>query len=398
MSSIMTSSKLIKSIQLRGFIPQSQKTFLDQDFLDIATEKINISLMREIMTARGDYLIYYKDIPLVSGVQSYAIPDRAHGDKLRDASIVDINGKTKRELTQVSLEELTDYTNDYIMGTVYSPFYLQNNNLVLINTNVNSGDSIRMYFYMRPNMLVVESRAATVLALSQTSEVDHISPKTGAVTGISLTGVITSVGHGLTTGNKVSFTGTDSSPAINDIYPITVIDTNHFSIPTTVTSTGTTGSWALAADVYTISSSNFPKHFTTSLLYDVVNSSSPNNIKLYNVPANSINGITKSMTFRVQDTGTALAMGNYITSAEETIVPNVPTEYHPVVAQMVAVHCMESMADEQQKKSANNTLAEMKRDILSIVQNRVEGAPKKIKNRNSTLTASTNRNTFRRRG
>jgi len=404
MSSILKSQALIDSIKLRGFIPESQRTFSAQQFLDIATEKINISLMREIITARGDYLVYFEDIPLVQGSVGYPIPPRAHGDKLREASIIDANGKTKRELTQISMEELTDYRYDS-MSRSYGgsePFYVQNNQIILLNENHSSDDKIRMYFYMRPNKLVVENRAMTADSVSQSVEVDLISPKSGSITAISLAGVITSANHGLSNGSQVIITGTDSSPAVDGTYTVTVIDSNTFSVPVTLTVAGSVGSYALAASVVVVPSTNFPKHFTSGLLYDVVSHQSPNNIKIYDVPVNNLNNVSKTMSFRISDItkngAIQIVKGNYITSAEETIVPNVPTEYHPVVAQMVAVHCMESMADEQQKQSANKTLESMKDDILSIVGNRIEGAPKKIRNRNGTLQSATNSSRFFRRG
>lgn len=352
--------------------------------------------MKEILTARGDYLIYFEDISLVDGTNSYPIPTRAHGDKLREASIVDSDGKTKRELTQISLDELSDYRYDSLnynnVGS--APFYLQNNNLILVRHTHSPGDKIRMYFYMRPNKLVVETRGFTVVSTSGATEVDTVAPKSGGITGISLAAVVTSNSHGLTTGNKVTITGTDSTPSIDGTYVISVTSSNTYTITgvSSVSVIGTTGSWALAADVLSVTSLNFPKHFNSSLLYDIVTHQSPNKIKVYDVKANSVNINTKAMTFRVADVSTELVVGNYITSAEETIVPNVPTEYHPLIAQMVAVHCMESMADEQQKKSAEQTMEKMKDDLLSIVQNRVEGAPKKIRNRHSTLSQSVNRN------
>lgn len=403
MSSILKTNALIRSIRLRGFIPESQRTFEAQDFLDIATEKINIGLMKEIITARGDYLVYYEDIPLQEGIQGYSIPDRAHGDKLRDAAIVDSDGRTKRELTQITLEELTDYRYDYqsIGYSISEPFYMQNNQLILINKNINSGDCLRMYFYMRPNKLVTEQRAMTAISVNSTIEVDTVNPKSGSITSISLTGVIESVDHGLTSGQKIIIAGTDSVPALDGNYTVTYLTKDTFSVGVIPTQAGTEGSYNLAAEVVTIPSVNFPKHFTSNLLYDVVTHKSPNNIKIYNIPSNSVNNASKTISFRISDVTKSgviqILKGDYITSSEETIVPNVPTEYHPVVAQMVAVHCMESMADEQQKKSAENTLEKMMDQVLSIVQNRVEGAPKKIKNRNGTLSQSVNRGRFFRK-
>jgi hypothetical protein len=389
MSSILKSSELIKSIKRRGFIPESQETFTAENFLEIATEKINIDLMSTLMDARGDYLVYFEDIPLEQGVLEYAIPDRAHGNKLRDASIVDQNGKNIRELTQISLEEISDF--QFENRTNYGrlePFYLMNNMVNLLSDGTSTGRFLRMSFYMRPNKLVLEARAATALSITRTTEVDSISPKSGTITAIGLDGVVTSPNHGLTTGDIAIISGSDSVPAIDGNQVITYIDANSFSVAATISVAGTVGSWSLGAEVNIIPSTLFPKHFTSDLLFDVVSSLSPNKIKLYNLQANSINLSLKTLSFRVKDTGTKIVRGDYITKAEETIVPNIPTEYHPLLAQMVSVSCMESMADEQQKNSANKTLMEMEKKILKIVSNRVEGAPKKIKNRHGTLMQS----------
>ena len=386
MSSILKSSDLIKSIKMRGFIPESQETFTAENFLEIATEKINIDLMSTLMDARGDYLVYITDTPLEQDVLEYAIPDRAHGNKLRDACIVDENGMNIKELTQITLEEVSDFQFDNMSnyGTC-EPFYLLNNMVTLVNKGAHEGRFLRMSFYMRPNKLVLEARAATALNITRTIEVDNISPKAGTISAIGLDSVITCVDHGLSTGDTIIISGSDSVPAVDGNQVITYIDKDSFSVAATISVAGNVGSWGLGAEVNLIPSTLFPKHFTSDLLFDVVSSLSPNKIKLYNLQANSLNLSMKTLSFRVKDTGAKISKGDYITKAEETIVPNIPTEYHPLLAQMVSVHCMSSMADEQQKQSAKKDLMEMEKKILKIVSNRVEGAPKKIKNRHGTL-------------
>ena len=69
-----------------------------------------------------------------------------------------------------------------------------------------------------------------------------------------------------------------------------------------------------------------------------------------------------------------VVVGSYITEAEETIVPNMPTELHPILAQRVAVSCLEAMGDEQNKQSAERKLAKMEQDAGTFLDNRVEGA------------------------
>lgn len=388
MSSILDTKNLIRSIKRRSFIPNDQRTFTDEDFLEMATEEINIGLMDQLIIARGDYLVYHVDVPLVTGTKKYAIPDRAHGNKLRDALIIDSNDSVIIELSQVSLEELYDeesYSNNH------NTFYIQNNYLVLNNNNIQDTYSLRFYFYMRPNKLVTLDRAGTVGAFSTGYEIDTINPLSGTITGLSVADptIITSTAHGLSGGEIIQISGTDSTPGLNGNYTVTYIDANTFSVDEAVTVEGFNGAWSKLVEVYNVPLATVPKNFTTAIKYDLTGAMSPNKIKSFNVTANSLNLTTKIISFRTADIE-ELTIGDYFTQAEETIVPNVPTEYHPIIAQRVAVACLEAMGDEANKVSAERKLAQMEKSVLRIVTNRVEGAPKKIKNRHGTLNSGRN--------
>lgn len=388
MSSILDSSKLISSIRRRAFIPRSQETFSNDDFLEMATEEINLGLMDAVMSVRGDYLVYYTDVPMVADQTDYAIPNRSHGNKLRDASIVDENGKTLYELTQISLEEKIDFERDYTYQN-RTNFYMQNDSLVLNEDMIKVGEFVRMWFYMRPNKLVQNSRAGIISQVpTKITEVDAISPKTGTITAISAasSAIITSTAHGLSTSGKVIISGSNSTPSIDGTYEISVIDANSFSIPFTTTIAGTTGTWVKGLDVYVITVPTFPTHFTSAIKYDIIGAESPNKINYFNIRANSVNLTLKTISIVASD-ASAFTLGDYITKAEETIVPNIPTELHPIVAQRVAVACLEAMGDEQNKQSAERKLAQMEKSALKIISNRVEGAPKKIKNRHGPLNS-----------
>ena len=53
--------------------------------------------------------------------------------------------------------------------------------------------------------------------------------------------ITTSTPHGLTSGDSVNITGSNSTPATNGDYVVTVTDSTHFTIPINVTGAGTTG-------------------------------------------------------------------------------------------------------------------------------------------------------------
>lgn len=323
MSSILDSKSLIRTIKRRAFIPSSQETFTNEDFLEMATEEVNLGLMDQIMVARGDYLVQFKDVILESGIYRYTIPDRAVGNKLRDATIVDDKGNVIYELSQISLEELSEFDGPYTSQNS-NTFYIQNNELVLSSQPSIEGYKLRMFFYIRPNKLVLNDRAAVVASITDN-------------------GTTVDIGYG-----------------------------------------------------------NTPKHFSTSLLYDVVGAKSPNKIKSYDLAPVSMNLNTGTATFNksdlLDDNGNlSIELGDFITQSEETIVPNIPTELHPIIAQRVAVACLEAMGDEQNKQSAERKLMSMEKAALRMITNRVEGAPKKIKQRHGTLNQTigqrrTNRN------
>jgi hypothetical protein len=80
-----------------------------------------------------------------------------------------------------------------------------------------------------------------------------ISDKSGTITAISAKNptVITSNNHGLITGRTVSISGSNCSPSINNQYQVTVLDSNTFTVPVSVKTPGTTGTFeTVGLDVY----------------------------------------------------------------------------------------------------------------------------------------------------
>lgn len=322
MSSILTSDKLIRSIKRRAFIPNDQVTFTNDDFLEIATEEITLGLMEQIITARGNYLVYHVDIPLVSGQTAYSIPSRAHGSKLREASINSASNPEEviYDLVQIDVEEVGDLQKFYSFNT-QSCFYLKNDKVIISEDIVNDSYVLRMYFYMRPNKLVTNDRAGIISTVVDSTEV----------------------------------VGLETVP------------------------------------VKVLSFTSLPKHFTSSLSYDMVGHESPNKILNFSISPVSINLTLKTISFRTSDLIEDVSAGDYVTQAEETIVPNLPTEYHPIVAQRTARACLEALNDDTGYAKATAKLGEMEKAVLKIVSNRVEGSPKKIKNRNGTLLNGINK-------
>lgn len=386
MSSILTTDKLIKSIKRRAFIPRSQETFTDADFLEMATEEVNLGLMPFIMKAHEEYLVYYVDVPLVAGKRNYPIPSRAQGNKLRDIFLVDNNNRLF-EMFRYNLDEQSDF-DSWVNSSDSRGFYLLNNEINLTSAPTTAASSLRMFFYLRPNSLVLPERSGTIVQIATNTIIDNINPASASISAIDLSGIVTSSSHGFSSNDKVLISGTNSTPSANGFWTVSVINENSYKIDQTFTVASTTGGAVRYLDCYVLSLSQIPKHFSQDLFYDLVQNISPNKITNYDLDANTVDFTLKQVSFPITAFREVPVVGQYLTTSEETIVPNIPTELHPILAQRVAIACLEAMGDEQNKQSAERKLAQMELNGMSLIDNRTEGSQQKIKNRHSSLKQS----------
>jgi hypothetical protein len=162
MPQALTTNKLINSVKLRAFIPENQNTFREQDFLTLINEEIMMGMVPMILRQHEDYLLVSEIIPLEDGVSEYSIPSRAVGNKLREITYQDTQGNVY-EMTRIEIQDLPYYQGPYSTSNNVYAFYITNNKVVLapgIKGSVTG--NLVMSFFMRPNAMVAESRAAIV--------------------------------------------------------------------------------------------------------------------------------------------------------------------------------------------------------------------------------------------
>ena len=73
-------------------------------------------------------------------------------------------------------------------------------------------------------------------------------------------------------------------------------------------------------------------------------------------------------------------VGSYVALEKQSNVPLIPEEFHPVLAQCVAVKLLEALGDVNKLQLARQTLAEMRSQALKLITNRVETAVEYINN------------------
>lgn len=163
--SYLTSSTLIETVKREGMLPTSQSTFTDEDFLQIANQETRIGLVPSILQHHEEYYVRDSaDIDLVASQSNYAIPYRAIGGKFRELFYKDTSGNL-RSMSRISPDD-RPYYQDTNLQNSFVYFYVQGNDVVLCpDVGTNPVGSLVFSYYMRPNNLVDEDRAATILSI-----------------------------------------------------------------------------------------------------------------------------------------------------------------------------------------------------------------------------------------
>lgn len=125
--------------------------------------------------------------------------------------------------------------------------------------------------------------------------------------------------------------------------------------------------------------------FFASGMVDFIGAKSPNIIKKFDITPTSVNTNTKIFTFNPSDIPDTLVVGDYIMKDGETIVPQMPSELIPLLTQRVTMKCLEALGDTEAVTNATREMERMEANVPSLINNRVEGSPKKLLNRRSIL-------------
>lgn len=270
-----TSQDLINAVKRKIMLPIAQNTFTESDILAFANEEMQISQTPSVLQFHEEYFVFAKVFPLVPNISRYAVPNRAIGMRLRDVSFSDQSGNVS-EMTRINPDDKAFFQQSTGTNQAIHKYYLEGNDVVLTPsiTAIPPTGNINFYFYLRPNQLVADSRAAKIqgfvkeitIVASDLTVGDSVTVSYGentqspseyeifasqrAITSNSVATetVITGDAHGQDIGSEFTVYITEvtgSSPAITGNYTATALSPTTFSIPVNVTVGGTGGYYAL---------------------------------------------------------------------------------------------------------------------------------------------------------
>jgi len=311
----LTTDQLVASLKRRAMLPSDginttgkSGGFGKQDYIDILNEEVDSGLVTHLLSTHEDYLVRSVEYSLTTE-RDYPIPERAIGNKLRGAFLVDGNSNLY-EMTRIDLADLPDFENNLGYSGRYVPFEILDNKIVFTGTPSIGASKLRMYYYLRPSTLVEDKYAATIQTIT------------------------------------VGATTTDFK--VNKV----------------------------------------PSNMLITSLLDVTGHKTPNRLHFMDITPVAVNPNTGIITLNNSDVTSILVIGDYITLAQESIVPQVPTELHPLLAQRAAVAALESLGDTEGLTNARAKLGNMETKVLDLIDNRSETNTQKVSNKNSPLRNS----------
>jgi len=145
----------------------------------------------------------------------------------------------------------------------------------------------------------------------------------------------------------------------------------------------------------TVSNSTFPTNFVLTETYDLYKAGSPHSQLSIDITASAIDSSTKTITF--SELPTQLAVGDHVALSCESIIPQVPSDLHVLLAQYVAERILESIGDAQGLAVAKSKTAQMEVRSGTVIDSRVDDAPIKLVNRNGVLRSGLSSKRYKRR-
>lgn len=163
-----TVDSIITEIKLAGGFP-TDNYFTDAEILSIMNGEFSSQVIPLVMKLNEDFFLQNKDYTIAS-TNSYRLPPRNIGNKLRDIKLVVNN--TYFDLNRLFEEDRSSNLSGY---------YIVRNSIEL-SSDIVSG-TLRMTYYLTPSELVLTTSCAKVLSIDSTTQITVESLPSTIITG-----------------------------------------------------------------------------------------------------------------------------------------------------------------------------------------------------------------------
>lgn len=135
----------------------------------------------------------------------------------------------------------------------------------------------------------------------------------------------------------------------------------------------TTASAAAAAGASTISMAAAPAYLNGTATVDIISAKPPFQVLAYDLAVSSISTGNTTLTITTPaNLLYAVPAGSYITKVEESVVPQLPAEGHPLLAARTAKRILQARGDLTNLQAVNADIEELEANFFEFMSNRNE--------------------------
>lgn len=177
----------LEGVRLSGFMPDSDSTFTDAKLITYTSDELFNTIVPHIMTARQDYFLTSKVIPLVANQRFYTLPSRAVGGAFKDIMVIPDSSRPldRYPLPKIDPHNLNQWSNDS-SNSIPRSFYISGDEIVLSPTPNAAVASIEVFYYRRPSQLISTSSCAKITGVSSAGGLTTFTVDTDLTSSLSV--------------------------------------------------------------------------------------------------------------------------------------------------------------------------------------------------------------------
>ncbi len=395
-----TTNDLIEMVSRKIALPIYQATFSKDDIINFLNEEMMVSQVPAILQYHEEYFVYKKRVPLKSNNTRYSIPDRAIGMRLRDIKYVDTNNNYF-DLTQIAADDKAFFQRSIGSNDAIHKFYIEGNDIVLTPTTITSpSGSLEMFFYIRPNQLTVNSRAAICSSLQKVITILNNATITDSLNTVVIDNIsfvpktVLDVGavNQFLIGANATETAANLAAAITSSASLTGVSATSLVDVVTITSSNAIMPWIInnTANCYTFTNTHqiictdvIPSNITTSTLVDILQTRPGHKTYNYDVKPVAVSGNT--IVINDSDMPEYFIVGDYLCEQYECIIPYLPPDLHNALAERAAARILAAQGDAAGLQMSQAKIQEIDQQTNRIIADRAESTPLKLNARGSIL-------------
>jgi hypothetical protein len=390
----LTADGIVAAVKRKITLPDSQELLTDDEILSFVSEEMAVSMVPSILSYHEEFFVTKlleggdEEIELEANKSRYPIPSRAIGLRIRDLFFKD-QSDNLHEMTRINPDDRVFFnSNSQESSDVITKFYLEGNDLVLVpSVGSNPTGSLVFTYFLRPNQLVEDAKGAVIESFKKTVTVSNSTLTSGDTITINdeefVAGTDFTIGATpiLTTASLVSAINTSG---IAEASNVDALMTLLFDDPNIELETSNSTAFTLQTTLTIVCEDNLPDEITAGVDVDLIQTDGGHQCRALSIPVLSINNdqltVTNSL---VPDT---LIVGDYVCLENQCIIPQIPSDLHIDLVERACSRILAAIGDVQGMQVTMAKVQENQAKQGILIDNRVDGSPQKVVNRNGLLS------------